>query len=196
MCPWIWPIEDLCIGLYVLNRLLTVWQILEKFMSMQHSNEEFSEKQRRVELRSVGNFVAYSVLVESANQFSLGELCRTQYSMKYFFRSHIDHQTYGKTLMDINREYVQQIQGYQWWLFRQDIEVLLNLSIRSNRFDFWGFDINPSCNNIYWNKSGISGTQISLLTVRLIHRSQLCSLRIYVPIIWFGDTAMIQSIFN
>ena len=38
------------------------------------------------------------MLVESANQFSLEELCRTNYSLKYFFRSHVDHQTYGKTL--------------------------------------------------------------------------------------------------
>ena len=98
MCPRIWPIEDICIGLYVLNRLLNVWHILEKVMSMQHSFEEFSEKQRRVELKSVGHFVAKTVLVESANQFSLEELCRTQYSITYFFRSHIDHQAYGKTL--------------------------------------------------------------------------------------------------
>ena len=55
-------------------------------------------KQRIVELKSVGNCVAKTVLVESANQFSLEELCRTQYSLKYFFRSHVDHQTYGKTL--------------------------------------------------------------------------------------------------
>ena len=55
-------------------------------------------KQRRVELKSVGNFVAKTVLVESANHISLEELCMTQYSMKYFFRSHVDHQTYGKTL--------------------------------------------------------------------------------------------------
>ena len=58
-------------------------------------------KQRRVELKSVGNFVAKTVLVESANQFSLEELCRTQYSLKYFFRSHDDHQTYAKTLNSI-----------------------------------------------------------------------------------------------
>ena len=51
-----------------------MWHILEKVMSMQHSFEEFSEKQRRVELKSVGNFVAKTVLVESANQFSLEEL--------------------------------------------------------------------------------------------------------------------------
>ena len=38
-------------------------------MSMQHSFEEFSEKQRRVELKSDGNFVAKTELVESANQF-------------------------------------------------------------------------------------------------------------------------------
>ena len=98
MCPRIWPIEDICIGLYVFKRLLTVWHILEKVMSMQHSFEEFSEKQRRVELKSVGNFEAKTMLVKSANQFSLEELCRTQYSMKYFFRSHIDHHTSGKTL--------------------------------------------------------------------------------------------------
>ena len=42
------------------------------------------EKQRRVELKSVGNFVAKIVLVESTNQFSLEELCCTQYSLKYF----------------------------------------------------------------------------------------------------------------
>ena len=40
---------------------------LGKVMSMQHSFKEFSEKQRRVELKSVGNFVAKAVLVESAN---------------------------------------------------------------------------------------------------------------------------------
>ena len=72
--------------------------ILEKVMSMQHSFEDFSEKQRRVEFKSVGNFVAKTELVESANQFSLEELCRTQYSLQYFFRSRVDHQTYGKTL--------------------------------------------------------------------------------------------------
>ena len=83
-CPWVWPIEDMCIGLYVLKRLMNVRHILEKVVSMQHSFEEFSEKQRRVELKSIGNFVAKTVLVESANQFSLEELCRTQYNLKHF----------------------------------------------------------------------------------------------------------------
>ena len=58
--------------------------ILEKVMSIQYSFEEFSEKQRRVELKSVGNFVAKAVLVESANQFSLEEVCRTHNSLKKF----------------------------------------------------------------------------------------------------------------
>ena len=55
-------------------------------MSIQHSFEEFSEKQRRVELKYmyVGNFVAKAVLVESANQFSLEELHRAQYTLTYF----------------------------------------------------------------------------------------------------------------
>ena len=77
MCPRLWPIEGICIALYVLKCLLNVWHILEKVMSMQHSFEELSEKQIRVELKSVGNFVAKTVLVESENQFSLEELCRT-----------------------------------------------------------------------------------------------------------------------
>ena len=38
-----------------------------KVVSMQHSFEMFSEKQRIVELKSVENFVAKTVLVESAN---------------------------------------------------------------------------------------------------------------------------------
>ena len=59
--------------------------ILEKAVSLQHSFAEFSEKQRRVKLKSVGNFEAK---VESANQFSLEELCRTQYSLKYFSKSY------------------------------------------------------------------------------------------------------------
>ena len=56
-------------------------------MSMQHSLS-FQKKQRRVKLKSVGNFVAKTVLVESANQFSLEELCRTQYSLKYFSKQY------------------------------------------------------------------------------------------------------------
>ena len=35
-------------------------------MSMQHSFEEFSEKQRRVEFKSVEIFLAQTVFVESA----------------------------------------------------------------------------------------------------------------------------------
>ena len=105
MCYRIWPIEDICIGLYVLKRHLTVRHILEKVMSMQHSFEAFSEKQRRVELKCVGHFVAKTALIESANQFSLEELCRTQYSLKYFLRSHVDHQTYGKTLTSMIKVY-------------------------------------------------------------------------------------------
>ena len=66
MCPRLWPLEDICIGIYVLKCLLNVRHILKKVMSMQHSFEEFSEKQRRVELKSVRNFVAKAVLVESS----------------------------------------------------------------------------------------------------------------------------------
>ena len=48
------------------------------------SFEEFVVKQRRLELKSVWNSVAKTVLVESANQFSIEEQCRTQYSLTYF----------------------------------------------------------------------------------------------------------------
>ena len=71
MYPRLWPIEDICIGLYVLKRLLNVRHILEKVMKMQHSFEKFSEKQRKVELKPVGNFVAKTVLVKSATVLEL-----------------------------------------------------------------------------------------------------------------------------
>ena len=48
----------------------------------------FRKKQRRVELKYVGNFVAKRVLVESANQLSLEELYRIQYRLKYFSKSY------------------------------------------------------------------------------------------------------------
>ena len=54
-------VHSICIDLYELKRLLNVQHILEKVVSKQHSFKEFSEKQRRVELKSVGNFVAKSV---------------------------------------------------------------------------------------------------------------------------------------
>ena len=88
--------ENICIGLNVFKRLLNVRHILEKAMSTQF--RRVLRKKRIDELTSVVNFVAKTVLVESANLFSLEELCRKQYSLKYFFRSHIDYQTYGKTL--------------------------------------------------------------------------------------------------
>ena len=75
-----------------LKLLLNVRHILEKInMSMQHSFEVFSEKkqkQRRVELKSVGNIAVKTVSVESPNKFSLGELCMTQYSLKYCSKSY------------------------------------------------------------------------------------------------------------
>ena len=67
MCPRLWPIEAICIGLCVLKRHFNVRHILEKGMSMQHSLEDITEKQRRVELKSVENLVAKTVLVASAN---------------------------------------------------------------------------------------------------------------------------------
>ena len=44
--------------------------MLKESVSMQQHFENFLRKQRRVELKSVGNFVAKTMLVESANQFS------------------------------------------------------------------------------------------------------------------------------
>ena len=51
---------------------------------MRHSFEEFSEKQRRVELKSVGNFVAKTVLVESAHQF-IGRAVKDTVPLDIFF---------------------------------------------------------------------------------------------------------------
>ena len=72
--------------MYVFKRVFNVWHILKKSVSMQQHFEQFVRKQRRVELKSVGNLVAKTVLVESANQFSLEELCRTQLRLGGFKR--------------------------------------------------------------------------------------------------------------
>ena len=60
------------------KRLLNVRpaHILEKVVSMQHSFKEILEKQRRVELKSIGNFVAKTVLVETVFQIEI-KLYRT-----------------------------------------------------------------------------------------------------------------------
>ena len=78
-------------------KLLNVRNILEKVMSMQHNFEEFSEKHGRAELKSVGNFVAKTALVESTNRISQEELCRTQYSLKYFVEAMSTIRPSGKT---------------------------------------------------------------------------------------------------
>ena len=70
---------------------------VEKSVSMQQHCEQFVGKQRRFELKSVGNIVAKTVMVESANQFPMEELCSRQYNLKYY-RSHIVHQTVWKNL--------------------------------------------------------------------------------------------------
>ena len=41
-------IKDLCIGIYILERLLNMLLFLEEIVSMKHSFEEDLEKQRRV----------------------------------------------------------------------------------------------------------------------------------------------------
>ena len=83
-CPLYRPSEDICIGICVFKHVFNLWYMLKKSVSMQQHFEQFVGKQRRVELKSVGNSVAKTMLVESANHFSLEELCRTQYGLKYF----------------------------------------------------------------------------------------------------------------
>ena len=57
---------------------------VEKSVTIQQHFEQYARKQTRLELKYVGNCVAKTVLFESANQFSLEELCRPQYILKYF----------------------------------------------------------------------------------------------------------------
>ena len=73
-------------------------------MSMQQSLEAFSEKKEiRVELKPVGNVVAKTVLVERVNRISLEEVCRTQYSLKYFSKPYRPSDRLEKTLKRNNR---------------------------------------------------------------------------------------------
>ena len=70
-CPLYRPTEDMCISIYVFKGVFNACHMLEKSVPMQQHFEQYVWKQRRVELTSVGNFVAKTVLVESANRFSL-----------------------------------------------------------------------------------------------------------------------------
>ena len=83
-CPLNRSTKDICIDIYVFKRVVNVWHMLKKSVSMQQHFEQLVGKQRSLELKSVGNFVAKAVLIEIANQVSLGEVCSTQYSLKYF----------------------------------------------------------------------------------------------------------------
>ena len=56
----------------------------------------FRKKQRRVELKSVGNFVVTTVLVERQNQFSQEELCTVQ--LEIFFDAISSIRLSGKSL--------------------------------------------------------------------------------------------------
>ena len=84
--------------MYVFKRVFNVRHMLNKSVSMQQHFEQFVMKQRRVELKSVGNVVAKEELVESANQFSLEELCRTHYILIYFSKPYRPSDPLEKTL--------------------------------------------------------------------------------------------------
>ena len=49
----------------------TLWK---KFCQCNTVSMSFQKNKKRIELKSVGNFVAKAVLVETANQFSLEEV--------------------------------------------------------------------------------------------------------------------------
>ena len=68
-CPLFISTGDICKGIYLFKRVFNVWHMLKKSVSMQQQFEQFVRKQRRVELKSVENFVAKTVLVESAKPY-------------------------------------------------------------------------------------------------------------------------------
>ena len=58
--------------------------MFKKSVSMQQYFEKFVGKQRRLEGKHLGISEAEPLRFDCVNQFSLEELCRTQYSLKYF----------------------------------------------------------------------------------------------------------------
>ena len=90
-CPLYRLTEDICIGICVFKSVFNVWQVLKK-LSMQQQFEQFVGKQRRVELQSVWNFEARTVLVE--REFSFHWKSCVGHSTDWnIFRSHIVHET-------------------------------------------------------------------------------------------------------
>ena len=61
-----------------------VWHILKKSVSMQQHFEQVVGKHRILEGKYLGNSEAEPLRLDCVNQLSLEELCRTQYSLKYF----------------------------------------------------------------------------------------------------------------
>ena len=124
-------------------------------------------KQRRVELKSVGNFVAKRVFVENANQFSLEELCRTQYPLKYFFEVlwFIDHQTYGKTLKAVWGKRFSKGD-----IFFEVIDSRIYSKINSRiKPDLHEYHHDGSCASLLWNMIGLQ-PYILYFTVSPCHK--------------------------
>ena len=98
-CPLYRSTEDMCIGICVFKRVFNVCaHFVKKVCQCNNIFNNLWGNKEELNWSLFGNFVAKTVFVDSANQFSLEELCSTTYSLKYFFRSHVDHQTYCKTL--------------------------------------------------------------------------------------------------
>ena len=74
---------------------------------MQHSFEELSEKQRRVELKPVENCVAKIVFVENVNQF-YWNCCIGHTTVSNIFRRNIVNRTVWKNLK-VNHEQRQYV---------------------------------------------------------------------------------------
>ena len=120
--------------------LLNVGTSWKKLCQCNTVSKSFQKKQRRAELNSVGNFVANAVLVESVNQFSLEEVCRTQYSLKYFSTPYLPSDPLEKPLnckRRIDRKERYLITCNLNWLFDVIINDISVIYVTAHRCAGW-----------------------------------------------------------
>ena len=72
--------------------------------------------------------------------------------------------------LGIYQDYVSQIHGYWWWIYREDTiyrEASLNMSIRSYCSDLWRLDV-KFLSKQKRNKSAMSGAQFMSIEIPII----------------------------
>ena len=88
ICPRLWPVEDICISLYVLKSLLNVRYSLEKGYVDATLFRRVFRKIKKSWIEVCWKFCSLDGVGWRCKSVFKSELCRTQYRLKYFSKLH------------------------------------------------------------------------------------------------------------